>query len=44
MGFECWFFNYDNTDMKDIGGMSKAEILFGLDNARHSIHGKKAVL
>jgi Toprim domain len=44
MGFECWFFNYDNTDMKDIGGMSKAEILFGLDNARHSIHGKKAIL
>jgi Toprim domain len=44
MRFECWFFNYDNTDMKDIGGMSKAEIVFGLDNARHSIHGKKAVL
>jgi hypothetical protein len=30
--------------MKDIGGMSKAEILFGLENARHSIHGKKAIL
>ena len=44
MRFECWFFNYDNTEMKDIGGMSKAEIVFGLDNARHSIHGKKAVL
>ena len=44
MRFECWFFNYDETDQKDIGGMSKAEIVFGLENARHSIHGKKAVL
>ena len=44
MRFECWFFNYDETDQKDIGGMSKAEILYGLNNARHSIHGKKAVL
>lgn len=44
LGFDCWFFNYDNTDMKDIGGMSKAEVMFGLENARHSIHGKRAVL
>ena len=44
MGFECWFFNYDNTDMKDIGGMSKEEIMYGLNTARHSIHGKKAFL
>jgi len=44
MGFECWFFNYDGTDQKDIGGMSKQEILYGLEHARHSIHGKKAFL
>ena len=44
MGFECWFFNYDGTDQKDIGGMSKDEILYGLSTARHSIHGKKAFL
>jgi hypothetical protein len=44
MGFECWFFNYEKTDMKDIGGMSKSEIMFGLNNARHSIHGKRAFL
>ena len=44
MGFDCWFFNYDQTDMKDIGGMSKAEVMFGLQNARHSIHGKRAFL
>ena len=44
MGFDCWFFNYDQTDMKDIGGMSKAEVMFGLENAKHSIHGKRAFL
>jgi len=44
MNFECWFFNYENTDMKDIGGMSKDEIMYGLNNARHSIYGKKAFL
>lgn len=36
-GFECWFFDYGHTDMKDVGGMSKAEILEGLENARHSV-------
>jgi len=44
MGFECWFFNYDKTDMKDIGAMSKAEIMYGLENAKHSLHGKRAFL
>ena len=44
MGFECRFFNYDETDAKDIGGMSKSEIVYGLQNARHSIYGKRAVL
>ncbi len=43
-GMECWFFNYSKTDMKDVGGMSKAEIMFGLENARHLIKGKKAFL
>ena len=44
MGMECWFFNYSDTDMKDVGGMSKAEIMYGLENAKHSIHGRKAFL
>ena len=44
MGMECWFFNYSQTDMKDVGGMSKSEIMFGLENAKHSIHGKRALL
>ena len=43
MGLECWFFNYSNTDMKDVGGMSKTEIEWGLANARHMIHGEKAI-
>jgi 5S rRNA maturation endonuclease (ribonuclease M5) len=44
MGFDCWFFNYDQTDMKDIGAMSKAEIMYGLENSKHSIQGKRAFL
>ena len=44
MGFECWFFNYGDCNQKDIGGMSKDEILFGLNNARHSLYGKRAFL
>jgi hypothetical protein len=37
MGFEAWFFDYSHTDMKDVGGMSKAEILQGLLSAKHSV-------
>lgn len=44
MGFDCWFFNYSETDQKDVGGMSKAEIEFGIKNAKHSLHGKKALI
>lgn len=42
-GIEAWFFNYDKTDMKDIGGMSRDEIGWGLDHARHIIRGEKAL-
>jgi DNA primase len=41
---EAWFFNYNHTDMKDIGGMSLDEVRLGIANARHSVHGLKAVL
>jgi DNA primase len=41
---EAWFFNYNHTDMKDIGGMSLDEVRLGISNARHSVHGLKAVL
>lgn len=43
LGFEAWFFNYAHTEMKDVGGMSKAEILEGLRNAKHSVHGLGAL-
>lgn len=37
MGVECWVFNYSQTDMKDIGGMSRSEIEWGLQNAIHML-------
>jgi hypothetical protein len=43
LGFEARFFNYDHVDVKDIGGMSKDEIFLGIETARHSLHGEKAL-
>lgn len=43
LGFEAWFFNYAHTEMKDVGGMSKSEIMTGLANAKHSVHGLGAI-
>jgi hypothetical protein len=40
MRMECWFFDYSSTDMKDVGGMSKAEIVYGLENANHLMRGR----
>jgi hypothetical protein len=34
---EAWFFNYSHTDVKDVGAMSKAEIIEGLESSIHSI-------
>ena len=42
--FEAWFFDYSHTDCKDIGGMSKSEILDGLRSAKHMLHGDKALV
>lgn len=42
-GFEAWFFNYGHTDMKDVGAMSRSEILTGINNAKHSVHGLGAL-
>lgn len=44
LGLEAWFFSYTHTDMKDIGGMSRDEVRLGLANAKHSVHGLRAVL
>jgi DNA primase len=43
LGFEVRFFNYYHVDVKDIGGMSKDEIFLGVETARHSIYGEKAL-
>lgn len=40
LGIEAWFFNYDNTDMKDVGAMSLGEIEWGLRHARHIVRSK----
>jgi len=36
-GFESWFFEYADIDVKDVGGMSKTEVLKGISEARHSV-------
>jgi len=43
MSVEAWFFSYNHTDMKDIGGMSKDEVVLGLANARHLVRGEKVI-
>lgn len=42
-GMECWFFNYANTDHKDIGDMTEDEIRFGINNAKHFVFGLGAI-
>jgi DNA primase len=44
MGIDGKFFNYSHTDMKDIGAMSKDEILIGIDSAKHYVRGVKAII
>lgn len=43
LGFEVRFFDYSGIDVKDIGGMSRAEIFRGIEKAKHSIYGEKAL-
>jgi DNA primase len=43
LNVEAWFFNYSQTDMKDIGGMSLAEVEWGMANAKHLVQGEKAI-
>lgn len=41
--FDAYFFNYSDTPIKDVGGMSKNEILSGLRSAIHSIRGRTLI-
>lgn len=43
MAFEAFFFNYGDSDRKDIGGMSRGEVSYGLDNAKHCVYGLGAL-
>jgi len=49
MWFECWFFDYSGIDwverssVKDVGAMSKSEIVYGIENAKHALHGENAL-
>lgn len=44
MGVEAWFFSYKHTDMKDVGAMSRDEILTGIESAKHIANGLKVLL
>ena len=39
LGLEGWFFNYGNSDKKDIGDMSEDDIDWGFENAIHCVRG-----
>ena len=43
LGIECWFFNYGDSDKKDIGDMDQNEIDWGLTNAKHCVLGGAAL-
>ncbi len=44
MGIEGKFFSYLHTTMKDVGAMSREEILSGIDAAKHYVRGVKAII
>lgn len=43
-GVESSYFHYGDIDVKDVGAMSKAEVLSGIKNARHMARGERAYL
>lgn len=42
-GIECWFFNYGDFEVKDIGDMTPDQIHWGIDNAKHCVLGEAAI-
>lgn len=40
---EFWLFDYSDVDVKDIGAMSKNEIIKGLDRAKHCLYGDRSL-
>jgi hypothetical protein len=43
LGLECWFFNYGDSDKKDIGDLTPDQIDWGLTNAKHCVLGRMAI-
>ena len=43
LGMECWFFNYGDSGVKDVGDMTEDRIRYGLENAKHCVFGEKAI-
>jgi len=43
-GFECKFFNYGDSEAKDVGDMSEDAIRYGIETAKHCVLGKAAIL
>ena len=41
-GLECYFFNYGNSEYKDIGDMPEQEVWDGILTAKHSVFGERA--
>lgn len=42
-GMECYFFNYGDSDVKDIGDMSREQIEYGIEKAKHFVFGEQAI-
>jgi DNA primase len=42
-GMECWFFNYSDTGLKDIGDMNREQIEYGIAKAKHFVFGEQAI-
>jgi len=43
LGFECWFFNYASSGVKDIGDMTYEQIEYGIQKAKHCVFGEKSI-
>lgn len=43
VGIECWFFNYGDSGIKDIGDMTADQIDLGLEQAKHCVMGALAI-
>jgi len=43
-GLECFFFNYQDSEEKDIGDLTEEQVILGIEKAKHSVFGEAAFL